>query len=321
MKGFVIEKFGTENLELKNLEPSGNGIRVKITHAAINPLDYNLINGKVVYGVSPMPHIAGSEVIGSAMEDGKEIKKGDRVMIYNRIFDSTCNQCISGNEHLCDNGGIWGVITNGGFQEIVSVPETNLLKIPEYITDVQAVSVPIAALTAYHALIRAKASPGEKVLYYGASGNTGILGMQIASIMGLEVYGVSESAIAKGYGAMEIFGRDSIPADFRADIVVNPLGASTFSSSMKHLKKMGRMITFGVLTGRNAEIDIAALYTAENSVIGSTGGTRKDLMSLLGIMKNHQIRIPVDSTFNFKDLPKGLKRYEEKHSGRILLKY
>ncbi len=88
-------------------EPSG-GIKVMVKKAGLNPLDYNLIAGKVVYGVSPMPHIPGSEIMGIAMDDGKNIKKGDRVIVYNRIFDGSCEMCISGNEHLCYNGGIWG---------------------------------------------------------------------------------------------------------------------------------------------------------------------------------------------------------------------
>ena len=76
MKGFVIEKFGLENLTFRDVEESGEGIRLKITMAAINPLDFNLVNGKVVYGVAPMPHIAGSEVIGEVMDDGVSVRKG-----------------------------------------------------------------------------------------------------------------------------------------------------------------------------------------------------------------------------------------------------
>ena len=321
MKGFVIDKFGLENLTFRDVEESGDGIRVKITMAAINPLDYNLVNGKVVYGVAPMPHIAGSEVIGEVVDDGISLRKGQRVMVYNRIFDSTCGMCVSGNEHLCFHGGLWGVGTNGGFQEYVRVPEKNLIRIPDHMTDIQAVSIPIAALTAYHAIKRSNAHAGEKILFYGAAGNTGILGMQIANIMGLDVYGVSNNDMAKGYGAVKIFRRDEIPEGFTSGIIINPMGSEVFQDSLTHLSRGGRLVTFGILTGRNSEIDIANIYTSEKSIIGSTGGTRKDLEEILEIMKNHQIRVPVDSTFRFEELVTALKRHADKHSGRIIVKY
>jgi D-arabinose 1-dehydrogenase-like Zn-dependent alcohol dehydrogenase len=49
------------------------------------------------------------------------------VVVYNSIFDGTCDMCLSGSEMLCRNTGILGVITNGGFADYISAPETNVL--------------------------------------------------------------------------------------------------------------------------------------------------------------------------------------------------
>ncbi|EQD79342.1 Alcohol dehydrogenase GroES domain protein, partial [mine drainage metagenome] len=161
---------GIENLRIEDIEEPemvDEEILVKIRLAGLNPLDYNLIHGNVVYSVKPFPHIPGSEVIGEVISDGKVLKKGDRVMVYNRIFDGNCDLCLSGKENLCYNGGIWGVISNGGFTEKISIQEKNLIKIPEVISDELAVSTPIGALTAYHALKKANASAGKNILIYG----------------------------------------------------------------------------------------------------------------------------------------------------------
>jgi alcohol dehydrogenase len=297
----------------RNLE--GDGLKIKIVKAGLNPLDYNLIDGKVVYNVNPMPHIPGSEVMGIAMEDGKVIKKGDRVIVYNRIFDNSCDMCYSGNEHLCYNGGIWGVISNGGYSEFIRIGEQNLFKVPESMDDNTAVSVGIGALTSYRALKMANPRINEKILVYGA-GNTGIFTVQIAKQMGLDVYVSSRNRNLESSG-IKVF--DSVPEDFHSDIIINPLGGKIFSDSMKHLKRKGRIVTYGVLTGKIADTDIANIYTNELKIIGSTGGTRKDLSELLDLMQAKHFDLPVYREFSLWDIKEALHAFRDRINGRIVL--
>jgi D-arabinose 1-dehydrogenase-like Zn-dependent alcohol dehydrogenase len=83
--------------------------------------------------VNPLPHVPRAEFAGVVEKIGshvRTIKKGDRVTIYNRVFDNTCDMCISGNEMLYTTRGIISVVNNGGFSEYVSIPERNVFKIP-----------------------------------------------------------------------------------------------------------------------------------------------------------------------------------------------
>lgn len=326
MKAAVVySPFGAEKLKIEEIEEpelkgkSENQIIVKIDKAGLNPVDFSVIHGKIVYNLSPVPHIPGSEAIGTALTDGKNIKKGDKVMIYNRVFCGSCEYCLSNNEHLCINGGIWGVVSNGGYTEKVAIPEHNLFKIPEGIDDNVAVSTPIGALTSYRSLLRAGAEAGKKLLIYGASGNTGIFAAQLGHIMGLEVYAVSRKDWMKDYGAKEVFRAEKIPEDFKADIVMNSLGSTFWESSMKHIKPTGSLVTFGVLTGREAGIDIANIYTREISIVGSTGGTRKELQSLLNIMKIHEMKAPVAKTFKLENIKDAIEYFKETRDGRIII--
>ncbi len=322
MKSYVFEKPGIENLRnIENDMVYGTGLRVRILKAALNPLDYNVISGNIVYGLNPIPHIAGSEAIGELLEDGKGLKRGQRVIIYNRLYDSTCRMCRDGREYLCLNGGIWGVMTNGAFTEEVRIEEKNLVPIPEYVTDIQAVSLPIAALTPFHALNRASARAGEKLLIYGASGNTGILGLQFGNLMGLDVYAVSNNKEISTYGPVEIFPRNGVPDEFTADIVINPLGKETWADSLKHTSITGRMVAYGVLTGREGITNIPDLYTGEKTIIGSTGGSLNELMEILNIMKYHQIRIGVDRIFSFDELHQALKYFAAGRKGRVIIDF
>ena len=128
----------------------------------VNPIDYYTITGK--HGtdgpnmkISPYPHIPGTEIAGIVKRKGIKVKnsisEGDRIVVYNRLFDGSCNYCKSNLEMLCISGGMIGVQTNGGFAEYVKIPEQNIVKIPDEINWELASALPIAGLTAYHAII------------------------------------------------------------------------------------------------------------------------------------------------------------------------
>ncbi len=315
-------EFGKENLKFVNIEkPQAKfgEVLVRITKAGLNPIDYNLIHGKIVYNLAPVPHIPGSEAIGIVETDGSIFKKGDRVMIYNRVFDGTCYMCRSHREHLCRNGGIWGVVSNGAYTEFVSISEKNLFHIPDGLSEEVAVSLPIGGLTSYRALIRAGARPGDSILIYGASGNTGIFASQLASIMGLDVYGVSRKAWVKDFGCSTVFSTGEVPEDFKADIVINSLGADFWKESVSHVATGGRIVSFGVLTGREASLDIAHLYTSEIEVIGSTGGSLEDLTRLMKLTAKHELKAPVATRMKLMQLGRALDEFEKIRDGRIIL--
>lgn len=315
-------EYGKENLKFVDMEKpqARHGeVLVRITKAGVNPIDYNLIHGKIVYNLAPVPHVPGSEAIGVVETDGTIFKKGDQVMIYNRIFDGTCEMCRSHREHLCRNGGIWGVVSNGAYTEYVSLPERNLFRIPDNLNHEVAVSIPIGGLTSYRALMRAGAKPGDSILIYGASGNTGIFASQIASLMGLEVFGVSRKDWVRDYGCSTVFKTGEVPADFRADIVINSLGADFWKESVSHVATGGNIVSFGVLTGREASLDIAHLYTSEIGIIGSTGGSLEDLSRMLKLAEIHDFKAPVATRMKLMQVGRAMDEFEKIRDGRIIL--
>ncbi len=315
-------QFGNENLKIvERVKPSPgkDEVLVKVSKGGLNPVDYNLINGKIIYHVDPVPHVPGTEVIGTAVTDGKIFKKGDRVIVYNRVFDGYCEECRSNREHLCRNGGIWGIVTDGGYQEYVSVPEKNLFRQEDYLPDDVAASFSVAGLTAYHALQRVNAGAGESILIYGASGNTGLFLVQLAKILGMQVYGVSRNDWIRSFGCDEAYDADKIPEDLTADIVVNSLGSKFWDSSLRHLSVSGRLVTFGIQTGKDGSIDISRTYSKEVSIVGSTGGTRKDLKELIAIAGEHTLKIRKYKEYKLESLSSALVDFQVKHDGRIFI--
>src|SRR5919106_3329658 len=182
MKAAIFEKPGLENLKIiDNIEKPRIDdhdvlIRVKVT--GINPIDHFVVSGALPK-IDPIPHIPGAESSGIVEELGShvnnsQLKKGDRVVVHNKVFDGTCDMCLNGLDMICRNGGLIGAIMNGGFAEYIAVPERNVFKIPDDLDWDIAASLPVTSLTPYHALKEASLRINEYLLVFGASGNTGM---------------------------------------------------------------------------------------------------------------------------------------------------
>lgn len=302
MKALVFERNGLENLRISDVErpsPGHHEVLVRVVSASVNPIDYNTV--VMIRNVKPLPHIPGAEFAGVVEEVGdhvKSVKRGDRVVVYNRVFDGTCDMCISGYEMLCRNGGIMGVVSNGGFAEYVLVPENNVFKIGSEVDWDLAASLPVGALTSYHAIRQASVSPGDLVVVVGASGNTGIFAVQLAKMMGAKVVAVTRKQWLKDFGADEVTELqkasevvERISDGKMADVVVDPLGSGTMELSMKLLGLNGRFVTFGALTGDEVRVPIRTLYSKQFRIIGSTGGTRKEFLDVIKLANKFKLKI------------------------------
>jgi NADPH:quinone reductase-like Zn-dependent oxidoreductase len=332
MKAAIFEKQGLENLKVIDdaEEPKINDrdvlIKVKVT--GINPLDHSVVSNAV--GVMPMPHISGAETNGTVDKVGNHVenlKQGDRVIIYNRLFDWNCDMCLSGNEMLCRNGGIVGLTSNGGFAEYISIPERNVFKIPEDLGWDMAASLPVTGLTPYHASKEASLKINEYLLVFGASGNTGIIAVQIGKKMGAKVIAVSKDEWVK-----KDFGADYIITDYdkvveqvkditngkMVDVVLNSLGVSTWNSSFESVGINGRWVAFGGLTGGDVKLNVQSLYSKQIKLIGSTGGTRSQLQELIDLSKELKTRIW--KKFKIDNIKEALQAlFDKERDGRILL--
>jgi NADPH:quinone reductase-like Zn-dependent oxidoreductase len=342
MKAAIFEKPGLENLRVTdNAEQpkiSEHDILIKVKMAGVNPIDSFVVSGALPK-LNPLPHIPGAESTGIVEEVGSHvnsnndsitnIKKGDRVVVHNKVFDRTCDMCLSGLDMLCRNGGLIGAITNGGFAEYIAVPEKNVFKIPDDMDWDLAASIPVTSLTPYHALKEASLRLNEFLLVFGASGNTGMVAVQLGKKMGAKVIGVSKDNWIK-----TDFGADYIISDYgkvvenvknitqgkMADVVVNSLGIGTWDSSFASVGINGRWVAFGGLTGADVKLNVQALYSKQIKLIGSTGGTRKELQELIDISSSRQLKVRIWKKFNLEDAKEALQSlFAKERDGRILL--
>lgn len=336
MKAAIFEKPGLENLMvIDNVErpnATEHNILIRVKADGINPIDNFVVSGAVPK-LNPLPHIPGAESSGVIEEIGSHVssnlKKGDRVIVHNKVFDGTCDMCLNGLDMICRNGGLIGAITNGGFAEYIAVPEKNVFKIPDDMDWDLAASLPVTSLTPYHALKEASLSMNEFLLVFGASGNTGMIAVQLGKKMGAKVIGISKDNRIK-----TDFGADYIISDYNkivedvknitqgkmADVVVNSLGIGTWDSSFASVGINGRWVAFGGLTGADVKLNVQALYSKQIKLIGSTGGTRKELQELIDTSSPRQLKVRVWKRFKLEDVKEALHSlFAKERDGRILL--
>jgi NADPH:quinone reductase-like Zn-dependent oxidoreductase len=333
MRAAVFDEPGIENLKvMDNVEKpklaNPDNVLIKVKVAGLNPIDNVVVSGSIPT-VRPIPHIPGAEVSGIVDEIGSEVsrlKKGDRVVIHNKVFDGICDMCLSGLDMICRNGGLISVITNGGFAEYIVVPQRNVFKIPDDMDWDLAASLPVTVLTPFHALNEARMKINEFLLVFGATGNTGMIATQLGKRMGARVIAVSKEEWVRDFGADYII-RDydriveqvrEITSGKMADVVLNSLGVKTWDSSFESTGINGRLVSFGGLTGADVKLNIQSLYSRQIKLIGSTGGTRKELGDLID---NHdKLQLKKWKRFDLDNVQEALHAlFSKERSGRIFL--
>ena len=151
---------------------------VKVTLASICSSDLHILHGSVPRAQKGIT--VGHEMVGVVEETGKKVnhvKPGDRVTVNVETFCGECFFCKNGFVNNCtDKNGGWalGCRIDGGQAEYVRVPfaDTNLKKIPDTVTDRQALLVGDVLATGYWAARISEITEDDTVLLIGA-GPTG----------------------------------------------------------------------------------------------------------------------------------------------------
>lgn len=156
---------------------------VRVTLASICTSDLHILHGSVPRAVPGIT--VGHEMVGVVEEVGpavRGLRPGERVAVNVETFCGACFFCRHGWVNNCtDPNGGWalGCRIDGGQAEYVRVPyaDQGLTKIPDGVTDTQALFVGDILATGYWAADIAEITPGDTVLILGA-GPTGLCALQ-----------------------------------------------------------------------------------------------------------------------------------------------
>jgi NADPH:quinone reductase-like Zn-dependent oxidoreductase len=338
MKAVRIHEFGGPEVlryeDIPNPKPRKDQLLVRVRACALNHLDLWVRKG--LPGVT-LPHILGSDVAGEVVEVGEYVtgfKSGQRVLLAPMHFCNRCAKCVAGLQNQCPEFSVLGNRVEGGNCELIAVPAVNVIPIPDSLDFVQAASVPLVFLTAWHMLTgRASIRPGQTVLVLGASSGVGIAAIQIAKLFRATVISTAgnqsklEKARALGADYLINHYQQKISEEVRkitnkqgVDIVIEHVGPATWDESVKSLKPAGTLVTCGATTGPNVGIDLRFVYSRQLSLLGSYMGTMSELYEVLGHVFAGRVTPVVDKVFPLQEI-RAAHQYME-HSqmfGKIVL--
>src|SRR3954447_19937538 len=269
MKAVRIHQFGGPEVlnyeDVLDPQPRRDQVLVRVKACSLNHLDLWVRQG--LPGVK-LPHILGSDIAGDIVQTGEYVVgliKGQRVIIAPIDFCGQCPKCLAGLQNQCREFTVLGNAVDGGNCELIAVPAVNVIPIPDSLDFVQAASVPLVFLTAWHMLTgRASIRPGQTVLVLGASSGAGIAAIQIAKLFRATVITTAgnqsklEKARALGADYLIDHYQQKISEEVRkitnkqgVDIVIEHVGPATWDESVKSLKPAGTLVTCGATTGPN----------------------------------------------------------------------
>jgi NADPH:quinone reductase-like Zn-dependent oxidoreductase len=313
-----------------------NQVLVRVRACALNHLDLFVRAG--IPGMKfSMPHVLGSDIAGEIVETGElceRVKPGWRVLLSPGMSCRQCEYCLAGNDNLCRRFTMFGYGVDGGNVELLAAPEYSAIQIPDSMSFEDAAAAPLVFVTAWHMLMaRAKLQPGEEVLVLAASSGVGTCAIQIAKMFQCRVIatagGEEKLAKARALGADHVIDhyRQDISAEVKkltgkrgVDVVVEHVGAATWTKSMESLAPAGRLVTCGATTGFDAHVDLRYLFSKQYSLLGSFMGTMGELHQVLKFVFRGQLKPVIDRVYPLSAIREAHERLERKEQfGKVVV--
>lgn len=186
-----------QEIEIKNVvipEPQAGEVRIKLKMIGVCGSDVHLFLG---HRLLDNPNIIGHEGLGYIDKLGADVTDreiGERVVIEPNIPCHKCRYCQSGRGNICINKRVIGVNEAGCFAEYIVLPKEFVWKVPNTISDADAVTIEPTAV-AYHSLMLSNAKPGDTIAVIGL-GAIGLLLTHLALALGYKVF-VTEINVGK----------------------------------------------------------------------------------------------------------------------------
>ncbi|HKU99912.1 MAG TPA: zinc-binding dehydrogenase [Vineibacter sp.] len=321
MKAAVVGESGVEVSDIPTPSPKPNEVLIKVRAASLNRADLAVAAGRRHGTVGGVGARLGLECAGEVAAVGAEVqgfKVGDRVMSS----------------------------APGGYAEYATAEAGRVHKVPaNNMTFEQAACYPVALQTMHNALVTAgRLKAGESVLIQGASSGVGLMGLQIAKLMGAAVV-IGTSTNEARRARLKEFGAD-IALDSKdagwpdavkqatggkgVDLIVDQVSGGVANQNMQAAAVLGRIVNVGRLGGMKGEFDFDLHALKRIDYIGVTFRTRspEEVAEINRLMRADlwpaleagQLSLPIDRTFPLDQVSAALAHMRANaHFGKIVL--
>lgn len=297
-------------------------VRVRPVASALNHMDLWVTRGRPK---PHLPHVPGCDVAGVVESIGSSvtgISVGDEVVVNPAVSPLEMVVAHGDDAPMYPGFEILGEQRWGGHAELVTVPARNIVARPAGRSWAECAAFPLASLTAYRMLRRARLRAGERVLVVGIGGGVSMAALALARAMGAEVFVTTrdpeKGARAVSAGAVAWFASDD-DWPVRCEVVVESVGPATWDRSVRALAPGGRLVVCGGTSGPTVEVNLPRLFFKQYEIIGSTMGGYGEFSDVVRLVEQG-LPIFVDAEVDIDSYPDALDRLEAgAQMGKIVL--
>ena len=321
MKAAVLTHDGFTITQIDRPTPGPDQVLVKVSACALNRADLGVIAGGMHGSQGGAGTVPGMEFAGEIVGLGANVsgfKVGERVM--------------------CSGQGAYAEYAVTDWGRVMHIPVGTM-------SDDQAVTLPVAVQTMHDAIVtNGQLRAGDTVLIQGASSGVGLLGMQIAKLMGANMV-IGTSTTQARRDQLHLYGADvALDSSNRnwpqqaieanggkgVDVIIDQLSGPFGNQNLEAAAVLARIVNVGRLAGRTAEFDFDLHALKRIKYIGVTFRTRsaeevreitRRAMADLGpFLQAGKLSLPIDQVFAFDRLADAFARMKRnEHFGKIVV--
>jgi NADPH:quinone reductase-like Zn-dependent oxidoreductase len=332
MRALEAADFSIDALKLAERpvpKPRRGEILVRIKAASLNYRDLAILAQKYMATLT-LPYVPASDACGEVVEIGEDVtrfKVGDRVTpLYTQGWHDGYPTPEQRTKRTL------GAPLSGVLQDYVAVPAEDAVSVPANLSDAEAATLPIAALTAWSTLQEGGIKAGDTVLVQG-TGGVALFALQFAKIIGARVIALSSSD--EKLGRAKQLGAD-VGINYRTtpdwgvavkeatqgrgvDIIVETAGG-TLDKSLAAVAFGGFIGIVGFVAGMKAEIPLRSIIGPMIRIQGIAVGSRARFEAMNRAIAQHKLKPVVDSTFPLEKAADAFRHMEQgKHFGKIVI--
>jgi NADPH2:quinone reductase len=330
MKAIQFKEYGAyDKLQLADLPmpvPQPGQLLIKITLAAINPVDNTIRAGLIPQAKKP-PMILGNEAAGVVVTGNDQFPEGTRVIV----------------SAFTPQGNIRGILTEGTWQEYLALYPEELIKTPLNISDAEAAAANVGFFSAQACLNKAGFTANKSVLSLAVGGAVGNAGVQLAKAHGAQLVMTTAGSAAKARTA-ELAGFENvinlenesisegvmrITGGKGVDIVIDSLGGDLTGEAIKSLARNGIIVTIGYAAGTKFTANITdfvwkGIQMRGQSLSGWFTTEQQQYVwdQFLPLLANGTIKPTVAKIFDAAEAAEAQRfLIEERPFGKVLVKF
>jgi len=263
MKALQIKRFGEpedvlELVEIPDITPGPDEVRVRINAAGINPSDAMNVRGRFM--ATKLPRIVGRDFAGTVVDGPEEI-------VGLPVWGS---------------GGDIGFTVDGSHAEFINIPTTAVALRPANLSSEEAAAVGVPFVTAWSAIDSAGLRPDGWVIVSGAAGAVGSAAVELAFARNAHIIALIKDESERA--GVDLDKVEAVAQSDRGDlaevvaeatdgrgtdVILNGIGAAVFPHFLKSLAEDGRMVVYSVaFGGHEASLDLFEFYRRRYHLIG-----------------------------------------------------